>query len=116
MIFDERKRDSKLYIEAERMKKLTPEESLELFFDMNKAMLRFCIESIKVSWLAVEGKKFFGGFLRMLFYSYAKAALFSSRNTYILWYDVPCPYLYFVKSIFENTLVFKYFISIGFVI
>ena len=47
MIFDERKRDSKLYIEAERMKKLTPEESLDVFFDMNKIMLRFCIESIK---------------------------------------------------------------------
>lgn len=47
MIFDERNRDAKLLIEAGRARKMTSEQSLQAFFDMNNAMLRICIESIK---------------------------------------------------------------------
>ena len=47
MIFDERDRGAKAMIEAGRSKNLTPEQSLQAFFDMNSAVLKICIGSVK---------------------------------------------------------------------
>ena len=57
MIFDERKRDAKLAIEAERIRNLTPQQSLEVFFDMNSAMLKICIESIRAEAPGISEKE-----------------------------------------------------------
>jgi len=46
MIFDERNRDVKILIEAKRARRLSYEESLNIFFDMNKTMLKICTESV----------------------------------------------------------------------
>lgn len=47
MIFKEENREAKLFIEAERVKTLTPQQSLEVFFDLNRAVLKICVESIR---------------------------------------------------------------------
>ena len=46
MIFDERNREAKLFIEAERIKSKTPEQTLDTFFDMNRSVMKICVESI----------------------------------------------------------------------
>ncbi len=47
MIFDEHNRNTKLLIEIEKIKPLNSQQSLDIFFDMNNAILKICKESIK---------------------------------------------------------------------
>ncbi len=56
MIFDERDRSAKLFIEAERIRHLTPQQSLEVFFDMNRAVLKVCTESVRAQNPKISGK------------------------------------------------------------
>ncbi|MBI4451605.1 hypothetical protein HY642_06540 [Candidatus Woesearchaeota archaeon] len=47
MIFDERDRQAKVCIEGTRSASITPQEGLEVLFDLNQAMMKLCIESIR---------------------------------------------------------------------